>query len=73
MLEAIQICEELTGQPMLWTYDETNRVGDHMWWISDVSKFQSHYPDWELTYDVPRICQEIYQNNVERWLECAVG
>ena len=69
MLEAIQICEEITGRPMTWSYSETNRTGDHIWWISDVHKFQAHYPGWRLTYDVPRICREIYDNNVERWRE----
>jgi CDP-paratose 2-epimerase len=71
MLEAIQICEELTGQSMQWTYSETNRTGDHIWWISDIAKFQKHYPSWELTYDVPRIMREIYEFNSERWLEVA--
>ena len=69
MMEAIGICEEITGQPMNYSYEETSRVGDHMWWVSDVSKFQSHYPGWKLTYDVPAICRQIHDNNVERWLE----
>ena len=69
MLEAIDICEQITGRPMQWSYSEANRAGDHIWWISDVAKFQSHYPTWRLTYDVPRICREIYENNIERWLE----
>jgi len=69
MLEAITICEEITGRPMDWTYVETNRTGDHIWWVSDVSKFCAHYPAWELTYDVPRICREIYEANAESWLE----
>src|SRR4051794_18602966 len=68
MLEAITICEELTGEPMKWTYAEANRVGDHIWWISDVAKFQKDYPNWQLTYDVPRIIREIYEANAERWL-----
>lgn len=71
MMEAIQICEEITEQPMNYDYTETNRAGDHIWWISDVSKFQSHYPDWKLQYDVPRICREIHANNAERWKETA--
>ena len=69
MLEAIAICEEITGMPMNWRYSETSRTGDHLWWISDVGKFQSHYPEWQLTRDVPQICREIHENNVERWLE----
>lgn len=67
MLEAIEICEQLTGRPMEWSYQEANRIGDHIWWVSDVSKFQQHYPAWKLTYDVPRICREIFEHNVERW------
>lgn len=70
MIEAIQICEELTGQPMAWNYQEQNRIGDHIWWVSDVGKFQSHYPQWQLTYDVSRICREIYEINAERWMQC---
>lgn len=69
MREAIEMCQELTGREMLLQYDDTNRRGDHIWWISDVNKFQSHYPNWQLTYDVPRICREIYEANSERWLE----
>src|SRR5207237_1067712 len=43
MLEAIAICEKLAGKKMNVTYEEGNRIGDHIWYISDVRKFQSHY------------------------------
>ncbi len=69
ILEAILICEELTGRPLEWTYTETNRTGDHIWWVSDVAKFQSHYPNWHFTYDVPRICREICEAVADRSLE----
>lgn len=69
MLEAIAICEEITGRPMEWKYSDTNRTGDHIWWVSDVSKFSEHFPEWRLTYDIPRICREIYEANAESWLE----
>jgi len=69
MLEAIRACQEITGREMRWSYSETNRTGDHIWWVSDVSKFQSHYPTWRLTHDVPSICREIYECNRERWRE----
>lgn len=72
MLEAIRICEELTGRPLARTYTDTNRTGDHIWYISDVSKFAAHYPGWELTYDVPRICNEILEANADRWTEAVV-
>lgn len=67
MLEAIQICQELAGRELRWTYSERNRIGDHIWWIGDNSKFMNHYPDWNLQYNVPQILQEIYEANRERW------
>jgi CDP-paratose 2-epimerase len=60
MLEAIAISETLTGRPMKWTYDETNRAGDHMWWVSDVRKFQDHFPAWRYRYDLQTMLAEIH-------------
>ena len=52
MLEAIEIGESIAGKKLKWRYIETNRIGDHIWWISDVSKFQSHYPNWKYKYNL---------------------
>jgi len=74
MLEAISLCEEITGKTFLSKYVDENRRGDHIWWISDVSKFQKHYPDWRLEYDVPQILREIYELNIDRWRgECSTA
>lgn len=67
MLEAINICQEIVEDDLKWTYSEQNRVGDHIWWISDNSKFIKHYPNWKLQYNVPQILQEIYEFNQDRW------
>lgn len=67
MLEAIQMCEEISGRKLNWTYVEQNRIGDHIWWISDNSKFSSHYPEWKLKYNIRQILEEIYEFNKERW------
>lgn len=67
MLEAIKICEEITKRKMSRTYSETNRAGDHIWWISDIGKFMKHYPAWRQEYNVPKILREIYELNAERW------
>jgi CDP-paratose 2-epimerase len=67
MLEAIQICEELSGRKMEWEYVDSNRIGDHIWWISDISRFQSHYPGYRLQYDVNAILREIHDGAQERW------
>jgi CDP-paratose 2-epimerase len=67
MLEAIQICQEISGKQLNHTYQETNRTGDHIWYVSDLSKFQSHYPEWQLTKNIQDILLEIYQQNLGRW------
>ncbi len=66
-LEAFAIASEITGTPMTTEYVEQNRVGDHIWWIGSNARFQEHFPDWRLTYDVGAIMREIYEANVDRW------
>lgn len=73
VLEAIHLSQEITGREMTWSYSPTNRVGDHIWWVGDNGKFQSHYPDWKLEYNVERILNDIHHANAERWLECNVA
>ena len=68
MLEAIQMCQEITGRDLLWVYDEKNRTGDHIWWVSDNGKFMNHYPAWRMEYDVSGILHEIYAGTRERWI-----
>ncbi len=60
MLEAIRLCEELSGRKLNWTYVEDNRIGDHIWYISDVRRFQSHYPAWRYRYGLREILAEIH-------------
>src|SRR6266513_2029210 len=60
MLEAIEMCEEISGKKLTWTYEESNRIGDHIWWISDVRKFQAHYPNWKFRFGMRDILEEIH-------------
>jgi CDP-paratose 2-epimerase len=71
MLEAIRLSEEIAGRPLEWSYDPTNRVGDHIWWVSDNGKFAGHYPEWQLEYDVRRILEEIHEGLLEREVSIA--
>jgi CDP-paratose 2-epimerase len=61
MLEAISLCEEISGRKLAWHYEETNRIGDHIWWISDVRKFQSHYPRWKFRYGLREVLEQIFR------------
>jgi len=59
--EAVTMIEELSGKKANMAYSEANRIGDHIWWISDVSKFKQHYPDWDFKYDIKAILKEIIE------------
>jgi len=62
MLEAIEKLENILGKKAVTEYNETNRVGDHIWYISDVSKFKKHYPDWDFKYGIDDILKEICES-----------
>ena len=66
MAEAIEMCTQITGKPMNCDYTEANRIGDHIWWISDVSKFKSHYPEWHWKYNINDILTQIYENTINK-------
>lgn len=63
VIEAIDLCENITGKKMNFSYSDANRVGDHIWWVSDASKYRSHYPDWGYKYDIHGILEDIYNRN----------
>ncbi len=66
MLEAIDWCEKITGNKMSYSYSETNRIGDHIWYISDVNKFKSHYPTWDWKYNLEATLVEMHDKMNER-------
>jgi CDP-paratose 2-epimerase len=59
MLEAIAKIADMTGKRLDWKYVDEARKGDHICYISDLRKFQSHYPKWQITRDLNTIFQEI--------------
>ena len=66
VIEAIALCEEITGRKMNITYQDDNRIGDHIWWISDVAKFKSHYPAWEYQFGLKDILTQIHDSMSRR-------
>ena len=66
MLEAIASTEALTGKKLQYTLSDDARSGDHIWWISDVRKFQLDYPNWKYEYNMKRILEEIVEATRER-------
>ncbi len=66
MLEAIEYTEKLTGNKLQYTLSNEARAGDHMWYVSDVRKFERDYPSWSYRYDLQTILQEMVTATQER-------
>jgi CDP-paratose 2-epimerase len=58
ILETIDLLAEM-GFPLQHEYNPTNRIGDHICYISDLSKVRAHFPGWQLEYDLPAIVEQI--------------
>ena len=67
ILEAIERVEHLTEQKLHWRYVEEARRGDHICYISNTAKFQSHYPKWKVTRGLDAILEEMFEIQREMW------
>ena len=66
MLEAVRMCEEITGRALDLRMGRV-RIGDHRWWISDIEEFQASYPDWSPSVNAQELLQAIYDQNKRDW------
>jgi CDP-paratose 2-epimerase len=66
MLEAIAKIEAMSRRKLNWKYVAENRKGDHICYISDLTKFKSHYPNWKITVGLDEIFRQIISDHVER-------
>ena len=64
ILEAVDLCQKITGKELNYEYVDKNRIGDHIWWISDVSKFKSNYPSWDYKFGIEETIKQIYEAQV---------
>ena len=60
ILEAFDLIASISGKEMVYEYSDQNRAGDHMCYISDLSKMKAHYPNWDITKDLKTTFEEIY-------------
>ena len=63
ILEAIDRLERMTGRKLNWVYDDQNRKGDHICYISDLRKLRGHYPNWTITRSLDSTLEEIVEKN----------
>jgi CDP-paratose 2-epimerase len=62
ILEAFALIEKISGKKMLYDYVDQNRKGDHICYISDLSKMKAHYPRWNITKNLKATFIEIYES-----------
>jgi len=61
IIEAIQKVEEISGVKLHWEYSETPRVGDHICYISNLSKLKSHFPEWDVSIGMDEMLVEMIE------------
>lgn len=66
MLEAIEACENRTGNTMKTVYSSENRQGDHQWYLSNLDRFKKDNPEWRLTFTMDRIYDAVYEGLLQR-------
>lgn len=69
ILEAFALTAECSGQKQAWTYVETNRIGDHICYYSDLRKMKAHYPEWNITKSLKQTIAEIVESWSSRLVE----
>ena len=62
IIEALELVEDISKIKIEKKYVKENRVGDHIWYISDLSKFQKDYPKWKQEYNTKKILEELIEN-----------
>jgi CDP-paratose 2-epimerase len=63
ILEALKIIQELTNKKVKTITNNKNRVGDHIWYVSDINKFKKTYPKWNQKYNTKKIIEELISND----------
>ncbi len=62
IVEAIHLVERIKNIKIKKKFIQNPRVGDHIWYISNLSKFKKHYPNWKQKYDTIKIIEELVDN-----------
>ena len=67
VIEAINIGERISGKTLNYKIDSKNRIGDHIWYVSDTTKFKNDFPNWKINYTIEEIIEEIIKENYKKW------
>ena len=62
IIEALDLVEEIADISIKRNILKMPRVGDHIWYISNLTKFKKHYPNWKQKYNTRKIIEELINN-----------
>jgi CDP-paratose 2-epimerase len=65
-LEAINLIENMSGIKSKYKILRLNRIGDHIWWITDNSKFKKDYPKWKIKYSLKKSLEQMISFELQR-------
>jgi len=66
VIEAIELIEKATDAKINYVYSEKNRVGDHICYISDLTKLRTHFPEWDITIGLPNMIEDMVEFEHQR-------
>ena len=67
ILEALDVIADVSGHEVIYSVVDDARSGDHVWWISDVRRFQRDFPSWSYSYDLRATLSEMIDAATERF------
>ena len=65
ILEAIKMIEEISGKKSKYKILNKNRIGDHIWWISDNSEFKKDYPKWKIKIKLKKSLEKMISHEFQ--------
>jgi CDP-paratose 2-epimerase len=66
MLEAIDLVEQAGAPRVKYTYTDENRIGDHICYISNLTKLMDHFPEWKITISLPQMIEQMVRAELRR-------
>ena len=66
ILEAIEQIEDISGQKSFYEIRKKNRIGDHIWWITDNKSFKRDYPKWKIKINLKSSLKNMINQEINR-------
>jgi CDP-paratose 2-epimerase len=62
VLESIDLVEQVSGKKIQFVQEDAPRKGDHICYISDLTKLKAHFPQWDISVDLPAMVEDMIKS-----------